>query len=285
MNPMKLNEFAEIFNKYFTSRLREITDISDFSRVLRHTPESGGKRLRPYLIYLFGTVLEIDSDLLMEVGTAVEIFHSGSLIHDDLPAIDNDDYRRGSLTLHKVYGEDKAILAGDFLMLYPIKILAGLPIQIDRKEKILKFWVDSSLKVIEGEYLDIKSEKMKNREFDSMREIHLRKTAALFAFCFGIPFLIAGKIDKAREYGSIGSEFGLIFQQLDDIKDELSTIEELGKTPGKDAVQGKVTILNFMELREAVNHTDTEFRRTIERIEYSEIRRTILELKDLIRKS
>lgn len=285
MNQMMLSEFTENFNEYFAKKLRGITDISDFTEILCYTPESGGKRLRAYLIYLFGKCLGIDSDKLMELGTAVEIFHSGSLVHDDLPSIDDDDYRRGSPTLHKVFGEDKAILAGDFLMLYPVKIISNLPIQIDRKEKLMKFWIDSSIEVIEGEYLDIDSEKSESQDSNLMREIHFRKTAALFKFSFGAPFFVAGEFEKAFEYGAIGREFGLIFQQLDDIKDEISTIEELGKTPGKDALQGKVTILSFMELDKAINHTDRELTKIIEKIEYPEIRQVILELKELIRKS
>lgn len=243
---MKLNDFVPFFDLKLNELLSKLQIYEPFREVVSYTPLVGGKRLRAYLIWELATGTAFGKKNALKTGFAVELFHSGSLVHDDLPAIDNDSLRRGKPANHIKFGEAGAILAGDYLMLYPLKILSSLNLGCVFRQKILDLWSEVTLRVVEGEYADVspldKSENL-------LEFIYENKTAALFGFSFAAPF-----VENPEKFDSmyrLGLQFGKLFQMMDDIKDASSSIEELGKTPGKDAVQNKLTLLSFHEVSQA----------------------------------
>jgi geranylgeranyl diphosphate synthase type II len=274
---MRFNVFKDFFNPKFEMFLRSLKINEDFLEMLVYTPLAGGKRLRPFIIFSIGKELGIEQRILERVGFAVEIFHSASLIHDDLPSIDDDRLRRGKKTHHVKFGEDNAILTGDYSMLLPVKILNSLPVNSEISKKIVALWIDCSLNVVLGEYLDVKMDKIPNKEL--LNDIYILKTAALFRFCFAVPFIL--KNQRYDEPKGIGTDFGISFQLLDDIKDEISSSEVLGKTPGKDKKQNKLTILKFVSLDEAKKSAKEIYFNSLKRLSLLGLKETSQELRSI----
>lgn len=284
MIPMKTK--LDIFANYFDKKLKDYFDNKDipveFKKTIEYTPLAGGKRLRPYLIHLFSEELEIEEHAILPLELAVEIFHSASLIHDDLPAIDNDKLRRGKASLHTIYGEGEALLAGDYLMLHANHLINSLDANPDRIIELSKSWNKTAENVVLGEYLDIRYE---NHDKNSLDEIQKLKTGALFGFCFSSSFIFRGRFDKAKKYEEIGNNFGICFQIMDDIKDVTGTSRILGKTPGKDKKLNKPTILDRLSLFSAIEYSNHLFKETVQQIDYEPIREVLNELKVIIEKS
>lgn len=217
---------------------------SDLTETILYSVEAGGKRIRPLLLLelLEGFGLELTS-AHFQVAAALEMIHTGSLIHDDLPAMDNDDYRRGRLTSHKKFGEDMAILAGDSLFLdpYGLVAMAELPSQV-KVELIAELSLAAgSFGMVAGQVLDMQGEGRK-LTMDQLQTIHANKTGKLLAY----PFVAAGIIaqtgqsvlGKLRQAGEL---LGLAFQVRDDILDVTASFEQIGKTPQKDLAAEKST--------------------------------------------
>ena len=224
---------------------------SDLTEVILYSVQAGGKRIRPLLllelIQAFGIEL---TEAHYQVAAALEMIHTGSLIHDDLPAMDDDDYRRGRLTSHKKFGEDMAILAGDSLFLDPYGLLARteLPSQV-KVELISELSLAAgSFGMVAGQVLDMQGEGQAI-SLEDLKNIHANKTGKLLAY----PFVAAGLIaeveqsvqDKLRRIGEL---LGLAFQVRDDILDVTASFEELGKTPQKDLAAVKSTYPAFLGL-------------------------------------
>nr|WP_165437173.1 MULTISPECIES: farnesyl diphosphate synthase [Streptococcus] len=206
--------------------------------------QAGGKRIRPLLLL---TILEAFGVELLpahyQVAACVELIHTGSLIHDDLPAMDNDDYRRGCLTNHKVYGEAIAILAGDSLFLDAFGFLA----QVDLPDAILVSLIkelsqaSGTFGMVAGQALDMAGEGQ-SLSLEQLQAIHANKTGKLLAFPFVAAGLIAEKNGQVLQHlRQIGQLVGLAFQVRDDILDVTATFEEIGKTPQKDLLVEKST--------------------------------------------
>nr|WP_237375771.1 farnesyl diphosphate synthase [Streptococcus ruminantium] len=206
--------------------------------------QAGGKRIRPLLLL---TILEAFGVELLpahyQVAACVELIHTGSLIHDDLPAMDNDDYRRGCLTNHKVYGETIAILAGDSLFLDAFGFLA----QVDLPDVILVSLIkelsqaSGTFGMVAGQALDMAGEGQ-SLSLEQLQAIHANKTGKLLAFPFVAAGLIAEKNGQVLQHlRQIGQLVGLAFQVRDDILDVTATFEEIGKTPQKDLLMEKST--------------------------------------------
>ena len=217
---------------------------SDLTETILYSVEAGGKRIRPLLLLelLEGFGLEL-TPAHFQVAAALEMIHTGSLIHDDLPAMDNDDYRRGRLTSHKKFGEDMAILAGDSLFLdpYGLVAMAELPSQV-KVELIAELSLAAgSFGMVAGQVLDMQGEGRK-LTIDQLQTIHANKTGKLLAY----PFVAAGIIaqtgqsvlGKLRQAGEL---LGLAFQVRDDILDVTASFEQIGKTPQKDLAAEKST--------------------------------------------
>lgn len=214
----------------------------------------GGKRLRPMLLLelleAFGQEL---TEAYFQVAGALEMIHTGSLIHDDLPAMDNDDYRRGQLTNHKKFGEDLAILAGDALFLDPFGMIAASDLSDAVKVSLILELSDASGSrgMVAGQVLDMEGEH-KQLTLAELQTIHANKTGRLLAY----PFIAAASIlelqaDIGQLLEKIGKTLGLAFQVRDDILDLVADFEALGKTPQKDLVAEKSTYPALLGLEES----------------------------------
>jgi geranylgeranyl diphosphate synthase, type II len=214
-------------------------------KAMRYSVFAGGKRVRPILVLASGESLGGDKEVLLHLGAAVEMMHTYSLIHDDLPALDNDDLRRGNPTCHKVFGEAMAILAGDSLMTRCYQVLAELPkIQDSVKIRIISEIAAATGTIngmIGGQVVDLESEG-KPISSEILEYIHHSKTGALLTVCVRCGALAAGaKPAELQSLSDFGNKIGLIFQIVDDILDVTSSSEMLGKTAGKDEKVKKAT--------------------------------------------
>ena len=229
---------------------------SDLSEVILYSVQAGGKRIRPLLllelIQAFGLEL---AEAHYQVATALEMIHTGSLIHDDLPAMDDDDYRRGRLTSHKKFGEDMAILAGDSLFLDPYGLLARAELPSQVKVDLISelSLAAGSFGMVAGQVLDMQGEGQAI-SLEDLKNIHANKTGKLLTY----PFVAAGLIVQAQQsvqdkLRRIGELLGLAFQVRDDILDVTASFEELGKTPQKDLAAAKSTYPAFLGLDGAKN--------------------------------
>ncbi|MGI8935780.1 geranylgeranyl diphosphate synthase CrtE [Leptolyngbya sp. BC1307] len=216
---------------------------------MRYSLMAGGKRLRPILCLATCELLGADPAIAMPTACALEMVHTMSLIHDDLPAMDNDDYRRGQLTNHKVYGEDVAVLAGDALLAYAFELIATQTPQGQggaQPQQILKVVAQLGRAVgadglVGGQIVDLASEGTAVDE-QTLTYIHMHKTAALLEVSVTAGAILAGAdsfvVERLSRYAQ---RIGLAFQIVDDVLDITSTAETLGKTVGKDVAAQKAT--------------------------------------------
>ena len=215
---------------------------------------AGGKRIRPYLLLEVLESLQVPITLAhAQVAAALEMIHTGSLIHDDLPAMDDDDFRRGRLTNHKMFGEALAILAGDALFLDPYALIAqaDLPNEI-KVDLIASLSLSSgSMGMVGGQVLDMEGEG-KHLNLEELQTIHANKTGKLLAFPFQAAGVIAGLDENLqKQLKTVGELIGLAFQVRDDILDVTASFEEIGKTPQKDLQAEKSTYPALLGLDEA----------------------------------
>jgi len=224
----------------------ESTPPEQLHRAMRYSLLAGGKRLRPALVLAAAEAFGADTDDLMPAACAIEMIHTYSLIHDDLPAMDNDDLRRGRPTCHKAFGEAVAILAGDALLTQAFRVLAADAPKRDaeRQVRVIREVATAAGTVealIGGQMADIESEG-ENVDGSTLEYIHRSKTGAMIAASVVVGGIVAGangdQVEKLRAYGQC---IGLAFQIADDILDVTSTSEQLGKTPGKDQAANKAT--------------------------------------------
>ncbi|PSF36609.1 farnesyl-diphosphate synthase [Aphanothece hegewaldii CCALA 016] len=213
---------------------------------MRYSLLAGGKRLRPILCLTTCELMGGTIEMAMPTACALEMIHTMSLIHDDLPAMDNDDYRRGKLTNHKVYGEDIAILAGDGLLAYAFEYVATQTRNV-APQKIIEVIARLGRTVgaaglVGGQVLDLESEGRQDITTDTLTFIHTHKTGALLETSVVSGAILAGASDEdVQRLSRYAQNIGLAFQIVDDILDITATQEELGKTPRKDLQAQKVT--------------------------------------------
>ncbi|MGV3354280.1 polyprenyl synthetase family protein [Streptococcus orisratti] len=236
----KLAGIDDAVHRYYSQKAVS----EDLIEAILYSINAGGKRLRPLVL------LDLLEDMGLEltaahfdVAAAVEMIHTGSLIHDDLPAMDNDDYRRGRLTNHKKFGEATAILAGDSLFLDPFGLLAESDLPVTIKVELLRelSYAAGSYGMVGGQMLDMKGEEQQ-LDISELQLIHANKTGKLLAFPFVAAGIMAelGSADVA-DLRTAGELVGLAFQVRDDILDVTATFEEIGKTPQKDLDAEKST--------------------------------------------
>ena len=213
-------------------------------RAMRHSVFAGGKRLRPVLCVAAAEALGETGDEVLAPACALETLHTFTLIHDDLPCMDDDDLRRGKPTCHKVYGDAVAVLAGDALQALSFQLVSDLPA---RKGYTPCDFVHAlaiasgSLNVVAGQVLDLEAEG-RELSYDELRAIHERKTASLLACSLRFGAMAGGATaDQLEALVCFGRNLGLAFQVIDDILDTTQTSETLGKTAGKDESVGKAT--------------------------------------------
>ncbi|HEM6329164.1 TPA: polyprenyl synthetase family protein [Streptococcus suis] len=246
MGASKLQLLEETMAGFYEPQVAERLNQS-----VLYSLQAGGKRIRPLLLL---TILESFGMELKQahyqVAACVELIHTGSLIHDDLPAMDNDDYRRGRLTNHKVYDEATAILAGDSLFLDPFGLLAQVDLPAETILALVRELSQASgtFGMVAGQVLDMAGEGQ-NLTLEQLQAIHANKTGKLLTFPFVAAGLIAGQSDVVINHlRQAGQLIGLAFQVRDDILDVTATFEEIGKTPQKDVLAEKSTYPALMGL-------------------------------------
>lgn len=215
---------------------------------MRYSLLAGGKRLRPVLCLAACELVGGTTAMAMPTACALEMIHTMSLIHDDLPSMDNDDYRRGLPTNHKVYGEAMAILAGDALLAYAFQVIAetqGVP--ASRVLEVVRRlgYAASATGLVGGQVVDIESEG-KQIDLEALQYIHEHKTGALLEISVVSGALLGGaRTEQVELLSSYAHKVGLAFQIVDDVLDVTATDEQLGKTAGKDLAQAKATYPSF----------------------------------------
>ena len=238
---------------------------ADLIEAILYSVNAGGKRIRPLLLLelLEGLGLEL-TEAHFQVAAALEMIHTGSLIHDDLPAMDDDDYRRGRLTSHKKFGEAMAILAGDSLFLdsYALIAEAALPSQIKVNLIAELSLAAGTFGMVGGQVLDMQGEG-KDISLAELQTIHANKTGKLLTY----PFIAAGLIAEVAQpqqekLRKIGQLLGLAFQVRDDILDITANFEELGKTPQKDVAAEKATYPAILGLNGAKRFFEEQLEET-----------------------
>ncbi len=229
-------------------------------QAMRHSVFAGGKRLRPILCMEAGRMVAGSLPAGIEdVGAALEMLHTYSLIHDDLPALDNDDLRRGRPTCHKAFGEATAILAGDALQTQAYEVLAGLRCPSDARVRIIAEIARGTGTVdgmIGGQVVDLEAERTRP-DAETLDYIHRAKTAALITASTVSGGLYAGgNEDAIARLRTFGQCVGLAFQIVDDVLDVTQSSEQLGKTAGKDTAAEKVTYPALYGIEESLRRAD-----------------------------
>jgi geranylgeranyl diphosphate synthase type II len=227
-------------------------------RAVRYSLFAGGKRIRPVLALAAGEAVGGDRDAVLPFACAVEMIHTYSLVHDDLPAMDDDDLRRGKPTSHKVFGEAIAILAGDALLTRAFHLLAETP--VDHDETRLRRRVQATAVLgeacgtaglIGGQVMDLESER-RTVDAGSLECLHRAKTGALLSACVRGGAILGGASEADLALLTrYASAIGLAFQVVDDILDATEGADRLGKTAGKDAAAGKATYVSVHGLERA----------------------------------
>ena len=248
-----INLINEKLNEYI-----EINYPSDLFKAMKYTTDLSGKRLRPILCLEIAKALGASIESMLPTACAIELLHVHSRIIDDLPCFDNDDYRRGKLSNHKVFGEANAILAADAMLTHAIKLIIEKSNELTDSQKLniiyeyTKFAGAYGLDA--GQFVDMESEdgKLLKSPEETLNFIHLNKTAVLFRLATRTGAIGAGANESTiNELDNFAIKFGLAFQIYDDIMDSISTFNELGKTVGKDEKDGKLTYVSLYGLDNA----------------------------------
>ncbi|HIS88888.1 TPA: polyprenyl synthetase family protein, partial [Candidatus Avigastranaerophilus faecigallinarum] len=248
----KYNKLKNIVDEHIDKYIEVVYPESVY-KSMKYSLLAGGKRLRPVMAIETATILGASIEQIIPTATAIEMLHCQSLIHDDLPCMDNDDFRRGKPTNHKVFGESTAVLAGDALLSFaPKTIIERTPSSV-KPETILKvlneFFIAAGVDgIISGQIVDIDSEKKKISK-ETLDFIYEYKTARLFKLAVRSGAIIAGANEKQiQDLTKFAQYYGHAFQIYDDILDVTATLEEIGKTPGKDINAEKSTYVSMYGL-------------------------------------
>ncbi len=225
----------------------------DLVQTMAYSVDAGGKRIRPVLVYAFCELLGGDLAYADAVACGLEMIHTFSLIHDDLPAMDNDDFRRGKPSCHKAFGEATAILAGDALAALPFcRIAADVQLSAEQRAAMIAVLSEAALGMIDGQVLDMQYETRQDITADDLKRMYHGKTGDLIAAACRLGCLAAHaapeQIEAAAQYGYL---LGLAFQIVDDILDVTSTPEVLGKPIGSDAAENKTTFVTLYGVEQA----------------------------------
>ncbi len=221
---------------------------------------SGGKKIRSKILIDVGSLFKINYKSLIIVGSAIECIHAYSLIHDDLPCMDNDSVRRGKPSTHIKFGESTAVLAGNSLLTMAFEILSHKSLDISEKNKndLINKISESSghLGIAGGQYLDLNYEHKKVSK-KNIIEMEIKKTGKLFSFCCAAPLILKNKNKKEiKKFEDIGSQIGLLFQVADDLIDHKGSIKIAGKKTGKDKKKGKATLISLLGYKNTIKYAN-----------------------------
>ncbi len=245
----KLNKNAKEIDRFLINYLKGQNNTL-LIKPMKYGVISGGKKIRSTLIFDIGKLLKIKKKKLLHICAAVECIHSYSLIHDDLPCMDNDSLRRGKLSTHKKFGEATAVLAGNSLLTLAFEIISDKNNTLTNKQKNeiinLLSYCSGHTGIAGGQELDLKFEN-KRKKLNQIIDMQRKKTGKLFNFCLQSVAIIANKNKKEKLFfGKLGEEIGLLFQIADDFLDIKGSSKLVGKQIKKDKKKGKSTLINLM---------------------------------------
>ena len=256
----QLNKIAKdtnIFLKKFIKKQKK----SELIIPMQYGLFSGGKKIRSKILIDIGSLFKINYKTLITIGSAVECIHAYSLIHDDLPCMDNDSVRRGKPSTHIKFGESTAVLAGNSLLTMAFEILSHKDFDISEKIKIklINKISESSghLGIAGGQYLDLSYEHKKVSK-KKIIQMEIKKTGKLFSFCCVAPLILKNKNKKEiRKFEDIGADIGLLFQVADDLIDHKGSFLVAGKKTGKDKKKGKATLISLLGYKNTIKYANT----------------------------
>ena len=253
----KLNKIAKdtnLFLKKFIKKQKK----SKLIIPMKYSLFSGGKKIRSKILIDIGSLFKIDYKSLIILGSAVECIHAYSLIHDDLPCMDNDTIRRGKASTHVKFGESTAVLAGNSLLTMAFEILSHKDLNISEKTKVNLIHRISEnsghLGIAGGQYLDLSYER-KKVSMKKIIEMEVKKTGKLFSFCCVAPLILKKKDKKEiKKFEKIGADIGLLFQVADDLIDNEGSLQLAGKKTGKDKKKGKATLISLLGSKNTIKY-------------------------------
>ena len=253
---IKIAKDTNLFLKKFIMKQKKTELVS----AMEYGLFPGGKKIRSKILLDIGSIFKIEYKTLIAIGSAVECIHAYSLIHDDLPCMDNDRLRRGKPSTHIKFGESTAVLAGNSLLTMAFEILTSSNLKINEKTKVdlIQKLSESSghLGIAGGQYLDLSFEK-KNISKNKIIAMEIKKTGKLFSFCCAVPAIIKNKNDKdIKIFENIGANIGLLFQIADDLIDFKGSSKIAGKITGKDEKKGKATLISLLGYQNAIKYGD-----------------------------
>ena len=255
----ELNKIAKdtnIFLKKFIKKQKK----SELIIPMQYGLFSGGKNIRSKILIDVGSLFKINYKSLIIIGAAVECIHAYSLIHDDLPCMDNDAIRRGKPSTHIKFGESTAVLAGNSLLTMAFEILSHKNLKISEKNKndlINKISECSGhLGIAGGQYLDLTYEHKKVSQ-TKITQMEIKKTGKLFSFCCAAPLILKNRNkNEIKRFEDIGADIGLLFQVADDLIDHKGNFKVAGKKTGKDKIKGKATLISLLGLKNTIKYAN-----------------------------
>ena len=255
----ELNKIAKdtnLFLKKFINKQKK----SELIIPMQYGLFSGGKKIRSKILIDVGSLFKINYKSLIMIGSAVECIHAYSLIHDDLPCMDNDSVRRGKPSTHIKFGESTAVLAGNSLLTMAFEILSHKNLKISEKNKnnlINKISECSGhLGIAGGQYLDLTYEHKKVSQI-KIAQMEIKKTGKLFSFCCAAPLILKNKSkNEIKRFEDIGADIGLLFQVADDLIDYKGNSKIAGKKTGKDKIKGKATLISLLGYKNTINYAN-----------------------------
>ena len=254
----KLNKIARDINNFLIKFLSN-QKYTDLIKPMKYGLLPGGKKIRSKLIVDVGKIFSSKYQNLIRIGAAVECIHAYSLIHDDLPCMDNDSLRRGKLSTHKKFGESTAILAGNSLLTIAFEILSSPNFNLESKVKIKLINLISECSghsgIAGGQYSDLSFER-KKIPLKKIIEMQIKKTGKLFSFCCMAPIIISKKFNHLKKFDKIGSDIGLLFQIADDLIDYSGDTKKVGKKTKKDLKKGKATLISLLGYKNTIKYSN-----------------------------
>ncbi len=266
-----LSYIAKDTNKFLKSYIKKQSK-TELIRSMKYGLLPGGKKIRSKILIDVGKIFNLNYRSLIRVGAAVECIHAYSLIHDDLPCMDNDSIRRGKLSTHKKFGESTAVLAGNSLLTLAFEILSdrSLLLKENTKVKLINLISECSghTGIAGGQYLDLNYERKKIIK-KKIIDMQIKKTGKLFAFCCIAPAIISNKNKKViRFFEKIGYEIGLLFQITDDLIDYKGIARKAGKKTKKDEKKGKATLISLLGYKNTIKYTSKIKNNILNKINY-----------------
>ena len=256
---MKINKIIKDTNLFLKNFIKK-QKKSELIIPMKYGLFSGGKKIRSKILIDIGSLFKINYKSLIIIGSAVECIHAYSLIHDDLPCMDNDKIRRGKPTAHIKFGESTAVLAGNSLLTMAFEILSHKDLNISEKTKVHLInkisGCSGHLGIAGGQYLDLNFE---GRKISKKRviEMEIKKTGKLFSFCCAAPLILKKKSkEEIKKFESIGADIGLLFQVADDLIDFKGNSLIAGKKTGKDKKKGKATLISLLGHKNTIKYAN-----------------------------